>query len=150
MIDIPAALERVRLLVAADHGLAVVSVTRADGSVHSSIVNGGVVDHPVTAAPVVAFVVRGDALKLRFLRARPHVTVAFRAGWEWAAVEGAVDLAGPDDPRPGLDPADIPRVLRDIFTAAGGTHDDWDTYDRVMAQERRTAVLVHPLRIYGR
>jgi len=37
-------------------------------------------------------------------------------------------------------------LLREIFTAAGGTHDDWDTYDRVMAEERRTAVLVTPER----
>jgi hypothetical protein len=40
-------------------------------------------------------------------------------------------------------------LLREIFTAAGGTHDDWDTYDRVMAEERRVAVLVTPERVYG-
>jgi hypothetical protein len=34
-----------------------------------------------------------------------------------------------------------------VFTAAGGTHDDWDEYDWVMAEERRTAVLVEPARI---
>jgi len=33
--------------------------------------------------------------------------------------------------------------------AAGGTHDDWDTYDRVMAEEHRTAVLVTPGRVYS-
>jgi hypothetical protein len=36
-----------------------------------------------------------------------------------------------------------------VFTGAGGTHDDWPTYDRVMAEERRTVVLVSPIRIYG-
>jgi len=36
-----------------------------------------------------------------------------------------------------------------VFTAAGGTHDDWATYDRVMAQERRTAVLMTPHRVYS-
>jgi len=40
-------------------------------------------------------------------------------------------------------------LLRDIFTAAGGTHDDWDEYDRVMANERRVAVLVERERTYG-
>jgi hypothetical protein len=35
-------------------------------------------------------------------------------------------------------------LLREIFTAAGGTHDDWPGYDRVMAQERRAAVLIIP------
>jgi hypothetical protein len=37
----------------------------------------------------------------------------------------------------------------EIFTAAGGTHDDWPTYDRVMAEERRVAVLVAPERVSG-
>jgi hypothetical protein len=39
-------------------------------------------------------------------------------------------------------------MLREIFTATGGTHDDWDTYDRVMREERRTAVLISPDRVY--
>jgi hypothetical protein len=33
-------------------------------------------------------------------------------------------------------------TLREIFTAAGGTHEDFGAYDRVMAAERRTAILV--------
>jgi len=40
-------------------------------------------------------------------------------------------------------------LLREIFTAAGGTHDDWDAYDAAMAAERRTAVLVTPDRVYS-
>ena len=39
-------------------------------------------------------------------------------------------------------------LLREMFTAAGGTHDDWDTYDRTMAEDRRAAVLITPRRIY--
>ncbi|MCW2656001.1 MAG: pyridoxamine 5-phosphate oxidase, partial [Jatrophihabitans sp.] len=39
--------------------------------------------------------------------------------------------------------------LREVFTAAGGTHDDWDEYDRVMAEQGRTAVFVEPTRVYG-
>ena len=35
-----------------------------------------------------------------------------------------------------------------MFRAAGGTHDDWPTYDRVMAEERRAAVLISPERVY--
>jgi hypothetical protein len=35
-------------------------------------------------------------------------------------------------------------LLRDIYAAAGGQHDDLAEYDRVMASERRTAVLVTP------
>jgi hypothetical protein len=40
-------------------------------------------------------------------------------------------------------------LLREVFTAAGGTHDDWDTYDAVMRDERRAAVLIDPTRIYS-
>ena len=43
----------------------------------------------------------------------------------------------------------LPLLLRDVFTAAGGTHDDWHEYDRVMAAERRVAVFVTPERTYG-
>ncbi|MDT4921585.1 MAG: hypothetical protein QOI15_2487, partial [Pseudonocardiales bacterium] len=37
---------------------------------------------------------------------------------------------------------------REVFEAAGGAHDDWDEYDRVMRTDRRAAVLVTPTRIY--
>ena len=40
-------------------------------------------------------------------------------------------------------------LLRAVFTACGGTHDDWDTFDRVMREEGRVAVLVTPTRVYG-
>ena len=52
---------------------------------------------PVDASPVVGLVAQGRSAKLRHLRQRPHATVVFRAGWEWAAVEGPTELAGPDD-----------------------------------------------------
>jgi PPOX class probable F420-dependent enzyme len=135
-------------LVAREHGLCVVSTVRADGTVQSSVVNAGVLDHPVTGLPVVGFVARGGTRKLANLRARPHATLVVRVGWQWAAAEGPAELAGPENPLPGVPPDALPQLLRDVFTAAGGTHDDWDTYDRVMAEERRTAVLVSPARVY--
>ena len=52
------------------------------------------------------------------------------------------------DPDPRVDADRLRLLLREIFTAAGGTHDDFDTYDRVMREERRTAVFVHPDRVY--
>jgi hypothetical protein len=39
------------------------------------------------------------------------------------------------------------KMLRDVFVAAGGTHQDWDEFDKVMRAERRTAVFVSPERI---
>lgn len=137
----------VRGLVQADSGLAVVATTRAHGGVQSSVVNAGVMAHPGTRVPVVAFVARADTVKVANLRDRPGAAVTFRAGWRWVTVEGSAQIAGPDDPHPQVD--DVPALLRAVFTAAGGTHDDWAAYDRVMADERRTAVLVTPDRIYG-
>jgi PPOX class probable F420-dependent enzyme len=136
-------------LVSGDHGLAVVSVTRPDGTVASSVVNAGVLRHPVTGAEVVGLVARGDARKLGYLRRSPRATVVLRAGWQWAAAEGPAELAGPDDGLDGIDAERLRVLLREIFVAAGGSHDDWDGYDRVMAQERRTAVLIRPERVYS-
>jgi PPOX class probable F420-dependent enzyme len=140
-------LELVRRLVAADHGLAVIATTRADGSVQASVVNAGVLDDPVTNRPVVGLVAGGSALKLRLLRRTGRATVVFRAGWEWVAVDGAVRLIGPEDLPDDFPAERVPQLLRDVFTAAGGTHEDWDEYDRVMAAQRRTAVLVEPERV---
>jgi PPOX class probable F420-dependent enzyme len=133
---------------AEDRYLAVVATTREDGTAQASVVNAGVLAHPVTAEQVVAFVTYGRA-KLSNLRRRPWATVVFKAGWQWVAVEGKTELIGPDDPYPGFEPSELPELLRATFRAAGGTHDDWDTFDQVMRQERRSAVLVRPDRIYS-
>ncbi len=136
-------------LVSGDHGLCVVSTLRAAGTIQSSVVNAGVLAHPLTGARVVAFTTRAGSAKLVNLRARPRATVVIRSGWQWAAAEGPVEIAGPDDPLAGFAPERLPGLLRDVFTAAGGTHEDWPTYDRVMAEERRAAVLVTPERVYS-
>jgi len=137
-------LEPVRRMVAQEHGLAVVSVVRADGTPHASLVNAGVLDHPRTGRPVAGYVTYGP-VKLRALRERPATTLTWRAGWRWAALDGTSELVGPGD----TDPEELRLLLRAVFTAAGGTHDDWDTYDRVMREEGRVAVLVEPVRVYG-
>ena len=136
-------------LVAADKGLATVTARRPDGSVQATVVNVGVLPHPVTGDDVVGYVVFGSTRKLAYWRLDPSATVTIRVGWEWATIEGTVDLIGPDDAFSGFDPAGVPQLLRDVFTAAGGTHDDWDEYDRVMAEQRRAAVLVRPQRVYS-
>ena len=143
-------LENFARLVDGDHGLCVVSTLRPDGTIQSSVVNAGVLPHPVTGAQVVGLVSRGDAHRVANLRGRPRASVVIRAGWEWAGVEGPAELAGPNDPMPGVDAERRRLLLREIFTAAGGTHDDFGAYDRVMAEERRVAVLVAPARISPR
>src|SRR6185295_9191083 len=105
-----------------------------------------VMANPHGDGDVVAAVAAGGTAKLANLRKRPRATVVFRAGWEWVAVEGPTTIIGPDDPADGVDADRLRVLLREVFAAAGGTHDDWDEYDRVMAAERRAAVLVTPER----
>jgi PPOX class probable F420-dependent enzyme len=135
-------------LVPREHGLAVVALALPDGTAHASVVNAGVLPHPVTGEPAVGFVARGGSAKLARLREHPRATVVLRAGWQWAAAEGPAELAGPDDPLDGISAERLRLLLREIFAAAGGTHDDFAEYDRVMAAERRTAVLVTPAHVY--
>ncbi|WP_344175443.1 TIGR03618 family F420-dependent PPOX class oxidoreductase [Kribbella lupini] len=135
-------------LARGEQGLAVVATVRADASIQSSVVNLGVLEHPVSGEAVVGFVTYGK-VKLGNLRARNQVNLAVRAGWQWAAVEGQAEIIGPDDPHPAVDAERLRLLLREIFRAAGGTHDDWDEYDRVMVADGRAAVLVTPQRVYG-
>jgi PPOX class probable F420-dependent enzyme len=136
-------------LAADESGLAVVSTLRANGTIQASLVNAGVLPHPATGEPTLAFVTYGK-VKLANLRARPQLAVTFRNGWQWATVEGDGELAGPDDPQPWLtDPDALRLLLREVFTAAGGTHDDWAEYDATMAEQRRTVVLIAPTRVYS-
>ncbi len=137
-------LDPVRRIVARDHGLASIAVVRADGTPHISLVNAGVLDHPTTGTPVVGYVTYGK-VKLANLRVRPATSVLWRAGWQWAGVDGPSEIIGPGE----TDTESLRLLLRDVFSACGGTHDDWDSYDRVMREEGRVAVLVTPTKVYG-
>ena len=137
-------LEEAASLARHDRGLVVISTLRANGTIQASLV----IAHPASDETVLGLVTAGR-IKLANLRARPQVTATFRDGWQWAAVEGHADLIGPDDPQPWLDAEGLRQLRREIFAAAGGEHDNWDEYDRVMAEERRAAVLIRPDRIYG-
>ena len=139
-------LDLVRQLADATH-LAVLATTRPDRTVHASLVSAGVLDDPLSGIPTVGVIVAGDARKLAHLRRAGRAAAVFTSGYRWAAVEGPVRIIGPDDPDAGLSPEALSELLRHVFRAAGGTHDDWDEYDRVMAEERRTAVLIEPARV---
>ncbi len=141
-------LEPARRFLATDSGLCVVSLARPDGTVSSSVVNAGFLSHPTNDEIVLGFVVQAKAYKRRRLLVAPTATVCVQREWRWQAVEGTVELIGPLDPHPD-GPVDVPALLRDVFRAAGGTHNDWDEFDRVMAEQQRTAGLLHPTRTYG-
>ena len=136
-------------VAATDHNFCVVTTARGDGTIQASVVTAGVMAHPASGKEVVVFVARGRSRKLANLRTRPNLTIVASEGGAWTAVEGSVDLIGPDDPRDGYDAEAMRVLLREAFVAAGGTHDDWDEYDRVMAEDRRTVVFVTPTRVYS-
>ena len=148
-LGMPTDLATVAEFVTRENGLAVVSTLRRDGTIASSVVNAGTVIHPITGDTVVAMVARGDAHKVAHLRARPHANVVWRSGWRWVGASGVTELIGPDDPCPGVNAERLRTLLREVFVGAGGTHDDWPTFDAVMADERRLAVLVKPVHYVG-
>jgi hypothetical protein len=141
-------IELFRQRLSEDRFLAVLVTTQpAVPDPQVSVVNASVIDHPTTGASVVAFVARRGA-KLGNLRANPRATLVARAGWEWVAARGPVELSGPDDPHPAFDAETQRRLLRTIYEAAGGQHPDLSEYDRAMLDERRCAVLLDPERIW--
>lgn len=139
-----ASVDDLRRIVALDNGLATLGTLRPNRGVHLSVVNAGVVDHPTDGSPVGAFVASPATRKVANLRRDPTATLQWRSGWAWVAAEGPVELIGPEDDASGT----LPGLLRTIFTAAGGQHEDWTEFDRVMAAEQRLAVLLRPTRIY--
>ena len=147
MADVAGDLELVGELIAGERGLATLAVTRPDGTVQATVVNAGLLESPFDRSPVVGVVVRSAAAKIGYLRRTPRAAVTFRVSWRWATVEGPVTLVGPDDPQPGIDAERLRLLLREVYVACGGTHDDFDEFDRVMADERRLAVLVTPGRV---
>jgi PPOX class probable F420-dependent enzyme len=134
-------------LARTEHGFVVVATTRADGTVQASVVTAGVMPHPQRGDDVVVFVAAGRSRKLAHLRARPAITITARNGPMWATVEGAAEIIGPDDNAPDAEALRL--LLRDAFKGAGGTHDDWDEFDRVMRDERRAVVFITPDRVYS-
>jgi len=141
-------LDDVAALAAKEQGLAVISTLRRDGTIQASLVNAGVMTNAFSSEQVTAFVTYGR-VKLANLRLRPQLAVTFRSGWAWVTVEGSAQLIGPDDPHPDVDPERLRLLLREVFVAAGGSHDNWAEYDRVMAEQRRTVVFVKPARVYS-
>ena len=138
--------ESVRAMAGSETGLCVVATARPDGSVHSSVVNAGPMAHPVTGADVIALVARGDARKVAHIEASGRASVTFRRGWQWAGIEGAAEIVADDA---GSGDRGLRQLLRDVFVAAGGTHGDWDEYDRVMDEDGRVPIFISPDRILG-
>ena len=77
------------------------------------------------------------------------MTVVFRSGWEWVAVEGDAELAGPGEQPGWVTKDDVAGLLRTVYAAAvGGIPEDWAELDASMAAEAHTAVLIRVARVY--
>ena len=145
MTDLSVFAELVRL----DHGLCVLSTSRGDGSVTASVVNTGSCNIHSQASPGRR--IRRPRPPQAGQPARRSPSNDRRPGWlAMGGGRGNVDLFGPDDPHPDMSSEGLRLLLRNIFVAAGGTHDDWATCDRVMADEKSAAVLLAPRRTYPR
>jgi len=117
-----------------DRFLAVVSTLRADGTIQSSVVNAGVLVHPVGGADVVGFITYGKT-KSTNLRLRPQLSITFRAGWQWAAVEGQAELIGPDDISPDIDTEGVRHLPKRIRSRGRGSR----RLGRLRSHDGRTA-----------
>ena len=130
-------------------GLATVSTTQVDGRVLSSVVNCGIIQHPLTGATCVAFVSGSNAARLKHIDRGSQVTISVRRGWAWSSVTGPADLIRTENLPDSIDTEKMRLLLRKVFHAAGGVHDDLEEYDRAMAEEGRVVICVTPERILG-
>jgi PPOX class probable F420-dependent enzyme len=139
-------LETIKELARKEDWLAILVTSGKAGRPSVSLVNFGVINHPVGGHEVLALVSRGMTAKLRNLRADPRASLVVRSGWDWVSVTGTSELVGPDDPHDLIPQEEVPRLLRSIYSAAGGTHPDLAEYDREMRADRRAAILITPER----
>ena len=130
-------------------GLVTVSTTQVDGKVLSSVVNCGMIEHPLTGGTCVAFVSGSKAARLKHIDRGSQVTITARRGWAWSSVTGPADLIRPEQVPESIDKEQMRLLLREVFHAAGGVHHDLEEYDRAMAQEGRVVVCVTPERVLG-
>jgi hypothetical protein len=140
-------LAQVQRIAADANNLAIAAVTRADGTIHASLVSAGLLEDPVSQEPSIGIIVARTATKLRYMRRVRLAAIVFQSGYTWATVDGSVHIVGPDDPDHSIDSELFPQLLRRVFLAAGGNHENWTEFDDVMAAERRAAVFVRADRI---
>jgi PPOX class probable F420-dependent enzyme len=135
-VDIDAA-----LAFAASHSQSILITLRRDGRPQSSNVSHGVKD----GALVVS--VTADRAKTRNAARDPRVSLHISAAdfWSYAVIDGEAELMAP-----AADPADATvEALVDYYRSLRGEHPDWDEYRRVMVQERRLLLVLHPTYAYG-
>ena len=125
-----------------DNHEGVLTCFRRNGAAQMSIVTCGAYEDGV------AFTTTEDRSKLHNLRRNPRCSllVSHRDWRPFVVLEGTARILSPGR----TDPEELKQALRDVFTAASGqVHPNWDEYDQVMVQDRRSAIVVVPDHIYG-
>ena len=133
--------ENIRAFVA-ETRRGVLTTFRRDGAAQMSIVTCG----PYREG--VAFTTTANRAKLLNLKRNPQCSllVSQEDWWGYVVLEGRAQVLSPDNTGAG----EFRDALRDVYrTASGQEHPNWDEYDRAMREDRRSAVIVVPERIYG-
>ena len=121
---------------------AVLTTFRKNGAAQMSILSVGYYKDGV------AFTTTEDRAKLANLRrdARCSLLVSKDSWWGFIVLEGKARVMSADN----TDADELRQALRDVFVAASGEeHPNWDEYDQAMRDDRRSAIIVVPDRIYG-
>ena len=120
----------------------VVTTFRRNGAAQMSIITCG----PYREG--VAFTTTADRAKLVNLHRDPRCSllVSNENWWGFVVLEGSAEIVSQDNASAG----EYRDVLRDVYrTASGEEHPNWDEYDAAMVEDRRSAVIVIPRRVYG-
>ena len=121
---------------------AVLTTFRKNGAAQMSILSVG------SYKDGVAFTTTEDRAKLANLRRYPRCSllVSKDSWWGFVVLEGKAKVMSADN----TDADELRQALRDVFVAASGEeHPNWDEYDQAMRDDRRSAIIVVPDRIYG-
>ncbi|MCH7786705.1 MAG: PPOX class F420-dependent oxidoreductase [Chloroflexi bacterium] len=121
---------------------AVLTTFRKNGAAQMSILSVGYYKDGV------AFTTTEDRAKLANLRRDPRCSllVSKDSWWGFIVLEGKAKVMSADN----TDADELRQALRDVFVAASGEeHPNWDEYDQAMRDDRRSAIIVVPDRIYG-
>ncbi len=120
----------------------VLTTFRRDGGAQMSIVTCG----PYRDG--VAFTTTADRAKLLNLRRNPRCSLLVsQEDWRgYVVLEGQAEIVSTAN----ATPEEYRQTLRDVYrTASGEEHPDWEEYDQAMLEQRRSAVIVIPDRVYG-
>ena len=133
--------ENIRAFVA-ETNRGVLTTFRRDGAAQMSIVTCG----PYREG--VAFTTTANRAKLLNLKrnAQCSLLVSQEDWWGYMVLEGRAQVLSAENTGAG----EFRDALRDVYRSASGQeHPNWDEYDRAMREDRRSAVIVVPDRIYG-